>query len=64
MHDNLAVRYVAASSLEQITGIQAGFGWFAREDPEHRREQAIARWASWWESSSVTPMVTSRSPRH
>jgi hypothetical protein len=50
MHDNLAVRYVAAYSLEQITGIQAGFGWFAREDPEHRREQAVARWAAWWES--------------
>jgi HEAT repeat protein len=49
-HENLAVRYVAAYSLEQLTSIKAEIVWFDRKDAEQRRERAIARWGSWWET--------------
>jgi hypothetical protein len=52
MHENLAVRYVAAYSLEQITGVPSHIFWFDREDAEHHREQAIARWRGWWETEA------------
>jgi hypothetical protein len=50
MHDELAIRYVAAYSLEQLTGIQGEFGWFDKDDVRHGREAAIARWKQWWDS--------------
>ncbi len=50
MHDNLAIRYVAAYSLEQITGIESNIFWFDKEDAGHNREAAITRWRQWWDS--------------
>jgi hypothetical protein len=48
MHDNLAIRYIAAYSLEQITGIRCNFIWFDQKDADQQREIAVARWQQWW----------------
>ena len=44
MHDNLAIRYIAAYSLEQITGMASGIYWFDQEDKDRHREGAIRAW--------------------
>ena len=48
MHDNLAMRYIAAYSLEQITGIRCNIIWFDQKDASQQRENAVARWQQWW----------------
>jgi hypothetical protein len=52
LHENLAIRYIAAYSLEQITGIASGIFWFDAEDQERHRETAIRAWKYWWENHS------------
>ena len=46
---NLALRYVAVSALERITGLQPFLSHFDREDKEGNRAKALEQWRKWYE---------------
>ncbi len=49
MSENLAVRYIAIYSLQQITGLSPYVPYFDKEDQAGNREKAIKIWKGWWE---------------
>jgi HEAT repeat protein len=49
--DDAAVRFYAINSLQQITGQQLGFIYYA---PESQRDAAIERWKAWLAKNSTT----------
>ena len=48
MNDNLAVRYIAVWSLQQITGLSPHISHFDKEDSIGNREKATGIWNEWW----------------
>ena len=49
MNENLAVRYIAIYSLQQITGLSPYTPYFDKEDRTGNRQKAIKIWKEWWE---------------
>jgi hypothetical protein len=50
MSDDLAARYVALYTLEQITGEKPYVPYFDQADEEGNREKAIAAWQAWYDA--------------
>ena len=54
MNDQLALRYVAAHALEQITGVRGGLSHFDPDTAGTERARAAAAWQAWYDAHGTT----------